>query len=174
MPAQRLGAKVPFLRSEKTSSDAAILAEVATEVLEQYETRLSQRFDAFCAILPTAPFLRGSALRDAYKLMQEKGFDEVLPIMRFGYPIQRSLQIRDGRVSMVWPEHMSSMSNHLEPRYHDVGQFYWMNTAAFLREKRFFLDNAGAIILPEAEAQDIDTMEDWRVAEIKFQVLRGS
>jgi N-acylneuraminate cytidylyltransferase len=33
------------------------------------------------------------------------------------------------------------------------------------------MKNSGAIIIPENEGQDIDTMEDWRLAELKYKLL---
>ena len=59
--AVRYGAKVPFMRSEKTSNDFAATADVIKEVLEEYE-KLGKSFEWLCCIYPTAPFLKGEVL----------------------------------------------------------------------------------------------------------------
>jgi len=39
-----------------------------------------------------------------------------------------------------------------------------------LSEKKLWTTNAGVVILNEMEAQDIDTIDDWAVAELKFKM----
>ena len=146
--AEQSGATVPFRRSEKNANDYATLADVILEVIAQYET-LGKQFDTICCILPTAPFFLEKKIQKAYQVLIEKDFDTVFPIKAFSYPIQRSLQIDDDKVKMVWPEHLNTRSQDLPERYHDSGQFYWVNTARFLKEKTLFGSNSGGIILSE-------------------------
>ena len=47
--AKRVGAKVPFFRSEQTSNDYATTAEVIAEVLSSYE-RIGMKFQTVCCI----------------------------------------------------------------------------------------------------------------------------
>jgi len=74
---------------------------------------------------------------------------------------------------MFQPENFAKRSQGLEPAYHDSGQFYLMRVSEFMKQKRFFAQNAGAIILPESEVQDIDTEEDWKIAEMKYRILKN-
>ncbi len=63
-------------------------------------------------------------------------------------------------------------SQDLEKMYHDAGQFYVFTIDIFKREKRMVAGNTSAIIIPETEVQDIDTEEDWNIAEIKYSNLK--
>ena len=72
---------------------------------------------------------------------------------------------------MVWQEHLNTRSQDLEPRYHDSGQFYWLNTDRFLENKKLFTSNSGAIVISQLEAQDIDTAADWKLAEMKYKLM---
>jgi len=166
------GATVPFLRSEKTANDFAHIGEVLTEVLETY-TEFGKFFDSFCCILATAPFLSSSRIIEGYNLLQNNDYDSVFPVLKFSYPIQRALKIEDKKVSMIQPEHLLSRSQDLMPAYHDSGQFYWCRTNRFLSKKVVFTGNSGAIILSDIEVQDIDTPEDWELAEIKYQIIKS-
>lgn len=165
------GVKVPFIRTEQTANDFATLADVVEEVVLNYE-ELGQKFDYICCILPTAPFLTSQRLVESLSLLVEGKYDSVTPVLRFSYPIQRALQIdSSNKLSMIWSENLKKRSQDLLPTYHDCGQFYWMRTNAFLREKSFFMKNGGAIVLLEKEVQDIDTLEDWELAELKYKIL---
>lgn len=165
-----LGAKVPFMRSNENSNDFATTAEVITEVLEMYK-KSGQHFDYACCIYPTAPFVTDFKLQEAYKMLIEKNAETVVPVVSFGFPILRSLKIEDGLIKMNWPEYISTRSQDLAPAYHDCGQFYFIKTDLFLKNKKLFSENSVGYEMPESEVQDIDTEEDWKVAEIKYSFL---
>ncbi len=169
--AKTYGASVPFYRSPQTANDFATIGDVVDEVLTTYEKN-GKTFDCVCCLLATAPFILPQRIQEAYQLMLDKHYNSVFPIVRFSYPIQRALRLTDGKVSMFQPENFAKRSQDLEPAYHDSGQFYWMRVEEFKKQKRFFAQNSGAIILPETEVQDIDTEEDWKLAECKYQWLK--
>ena len=169
--AEKYGATVPFFRSEKTSNDFAVTAQVLAEVLEEYASR-GQRFDRVCCIYPTAPFITAKRLRTAMDLLEEKQADSVLPVVRFSFPPQRGVVLEDGFLKFKWPEHRNTRSQDLEPFYHDVGQFYCVNVESFLRQRVLVMEKTVPLVLSEMEIQDIDTEEDWKLAELKYRMLK--
>lgn len=169
--AKSFGAVVPFLRSEQNSDDYSGLAEVVCEVLEQYK-HLEKEFDAFCCLLPTAPFVTSKRLLEGKEHLFKSGADTVVPVTKFSYPIQRAMKIEnDGSLKMFWPENYEKRSQDLEPAYHDIGQFYWAKTGALQKTMRFFCENTKPLLIPEMEVQDIDSEEDWKIAEFKYQMF---
>lgn len=169
--AKSLGAKVPFMRSTKNANDFAGTAEVLEEVVLEYR-RNGFVFESLCCIYPTAPFVSGEKLRRAMSLLKETGADCVLPIVAYSYPIQRSLKIEGDRVIMLWPENYPSRSQDLMPVYHDGGQFYCMKTSSLLEQRKLFAEHTVPIVIPESEVQDIDNIEDWKIAEIKYRIMK--
>jgi N-acylneuraminate cytidylyltransferase len=167
--ARRYQASVPFMRSRDNSDDHATLSEVTLEVLNNYES-IGRRFTSFCLILPTSPLLTASRLNEGYRLLIQNNFKTVIPVCEFSYPVKRSLKIENNRLSMNWPEYENTRSQDLSPAYHDAGQFYWCITQSFLEEKRFFGPDCGAVILSTMEVQDIDTPDDWKLAELKYKL----
>ena len=105
--------------------------------------------------------------------MAESHADAVQPVVRFSFPPQRGVCIRDGEVRFLWPEYRTARSQDLEPYYHDVGQFYCLNAKSFLSQKTLVMERTLPFILPELEVQDIDTEEDWKIAELKYRLLHG-
>src|SRR5438309_2211619 len=83
-------------------------------------------------------------------------------------PILQSLKVEDGLLKMNWPEYSNSRSQDLAPAFHDSGQFYFFKTEAFLKTKKLFMDFTIPLEVPESEVQDIDTEEDWKIAELKY------
>ncbi len=166
--AEKYGAVIPFMRSEKTSDDYATTADVITEVLEKYRS-IGKSFDAFACIYPTAPFITGGKLSDAVSLLD--GSDAVISVVKFSFPPQRAFVVREGNVVFQYPEYERTRSQDLEPIYHDCGQFYICNTDKFLEAHSLILPKTKPFILPEEEVQDIDTISDWEIAEAKYSVL---
>ena len=171
--ARRAGANVPLMRSAEASDDHATTPDVLIEVLNRYGED-GDFFDLGCCLYPTAPFVTPEDLVQGRDLLITAGFNAVMPIAAFSYPIWRSLK-RDssGRVTMNFQEHLSTRSQDLPPAYHDAGQWYWFRTADFLRDQVLLGPNTGSILLPETRVQDIDNEDDWRLAEIKHEGLFG-
>lgn len=170
--AKNAGAKVPFMRSKDTANDFATTADVIDEVLQQYKTN-DVEFDYVCCIYPTAPFVTAKCLKEAMELLMNGNSDSVVPVVKFGFPPQRGVIIQDGRVSFKWPEFALARSQDLESMYHDCGQFYCLNIESFEKQKCLVMANTMPYIREEKEVQDIDTMEDWYLAEIKYRMLYG-
>lgn len=169
--AQSFGASIPFLRTHQSANDYATLSDTILEVLSMYEQKREKQFDNFCCILPTSPLLNTSFVSEAYRKLITNTYDSVFSAVQYSYPIQRSLVMDNDTIAMKWPEYLNSRSQDLEPSYHDAGQLYWMKTEQFKNKKVLWTDNSSAIILPEIYVQDIDTEEDWEIAELKYRLL---
>ena len=169
--ARDLGAEVPFLRSAQTASDHATTADVLREVIERY-AQDGLQFDLACNLYPTAPLATAADLRAGLGLMETGGFDAVLAVAAFSFPILRSLsRDRDGRVRLNFPEHRDTRSQDLATAYHDAGQWCWFRVDAFLASGALLGDNTGSVSLPPDRVQDIDTEDDWAMATLKHEQL---
>lgn len=169
--AMAYGAKVPFLRSTKNSDDFATTADVLLEVLEQYKKR-GESFDYMCCIYPTAPFVTAEKINEALRIIMNTDVVEVMPVVAFTYPPQRSYVINDGELVMKHPEHLRTRSQDLEKYYHECGQFYCYNVARYLECRGEIIDGILPITVSPLEVQDIDCEEDWEIAELKYQLLK--
>ncbi|SCY03903.1 N-acylneuraminate cytidylyltransferase [Lachnospiraceae bacterium XBB2008] len=168
--ARKYGAEVPFMRSDSTSNDTATTSDVLIEVLNTYEER-GEKFDIAACIYPTAPFITADRLREAVDMLEKSAdADTVIPVVRYSYPPQRAYEIRDGYLEFRAPEYMDTRSQDLTPWYHDAGQFYVFKTDSFLKTRRITAGRILPMEIPETEVQDIDTAEDWKLAELKYSM----
>ncbi len=169
--AKAAGANVPFVRSEKTSSDYATTADVLMEVLEKYQEQ-GQKFDYTCCIYPTAPFVTKEKLQRAFTKIKEENASQVMPVVAYSFPPQRCVVIRQGKIETLYPEHRSTRSQDLEPYYHDCGQFYFYDTQELIKNNGNITENVIPMVLSELEVQDIDNESDWELAEIKYKMMK--
>jgi pseudaminic acid cytidylyltransferase len=169
--AKKYGADVPFYRSAATSDDYSGTADVMIEVLHELRN-IGKKFEYASCIYPTAPFITTESLLNGYNLMKENQYNTVFPVCAYSHPVYRGLQLKeDKKIEMIWPENMNKRSQDLLTAYHDAGQFYWINIDDFLKEKKLYTTNSGAIILDELHVQDIDNETDWIIAELKYAIL---
>ncbi|HYF67649.1 MAG TPA: pseudaminic acid cytidylyltransferase [Ohtaekwangia sp.] len=167
--AREFGANVPFIRSEKNSNDLASTMDVIKEVMQFYVSS-GKSFSYGCCIYATAPFILAEHLAKGFDKLINSNLDTVFPVVPFSYPIWRGLEsLHDGKVKMVWPEYQNSRSQDLKPVFHDAGQWYWFNLKTPI--EALFTSNSGSLILSEEEVQDIDTITDWKLAEMKYKLL---
>ena len=169
--ARKYGANVPFLRSEATANDYAGTEDVIFEVLGRYE-ELGKSYDIVCCLYSTAPFVTADRLKESFALLGEN-VDASFTMVQYSYPVQRSLKInKEGYMEMNFPQYFDARSQDLDPIYHDAGQFYFAKVNAFKEEKRLWCKRTVPLVLSELEVQDLDTLTDWQLAEMKFNLTR--
>jgi pseudaminic acid cytidylyltransferase len=167
---KKYGAQIPFVRSEKNANDMAGTEDVILEVLNNYKI-VNKQFDIVCCIYPTTPLMTVNRLVECKNKLLQGEFDTVFPIIRYGHPVQRALKIHDNRIKMAWPQYENTRTQDLEPYFHDAGQYYWLHVKQFVERKQIYSSNTGFIELSEMEAQDIDNIDDWNLAELKFKKI---
>jgi pseudaminic acid cytidylyltransferase len=171
--ARSFGAAVPFIRSAASSSDTATTASAIVEVLEEYGRR-EQHPDVACCIYPTTPLLTGETLAAGRQILEQSpDLTTLMAVTKYPHPVQRALRLHDGRIEAFAPESLLTRSQDLEAAYHDAGQFYWLRVQRFLQHPCLIGPSTGAIVLPAWQVQDIDTEEDWALAEAKYLLSRG-
>ena len=171
--AKQYGANVPFMRSKRAADDYATTSDVIKEVLYNYE-KLGKMYDSVCCIYATAPFISSVKLIEAMELINSKKFDSAFTLVQYSYPIQRSLSIKSERVMMLWPEYLNPRSQDLEVVYHDAGQFYIYDIERYCAINGSVSEGIRPLIVSDLEVQDIDNEEDWKIAELKYQLMKAS
>ena len=169
--ATELGAEVPFRRPAELADDFTPTIPVIRHAVQQLSTPQTKVTHA-CCIYATAPFVASASLQQAFALLQDDAqLDFAFPITTFPFPIFRSLKQTNHRVEMFFPQHEKTRSQDLPEAWHDVGQFYWGTAQAWQTCDGIFSARTAGIPIPRYRVQDIDTEEDWRRAELMYQML---
>ncbi len=165
--AKEYGAEVQ-IRPEELANDYATTAEVIDYVLDN----LDKDYKYLCTIYATAPFLQSKYLIEGFKKLKNSTAINSFSATTMPFPIQRTFKIdKNGRCQMFFPEYYNTRSQDLEEAYQDAGQFYFtkLNRKS---DKIMFGSDSVPIILPRYLVQDIDTIEDWEMAEIMYKILK--
>jgi len=163
--AQTYGAK-PLKRDHKLSSDFATISEVMHEVV--FNLNLQNSNLSICCILPSNPFTEPDSLKKCLNL--GKHWDFVFPVIELEKSIERAIRISpDGKTHMVDSKYEFTRTQDLDKLYSDAGQFYWSRALNWLEKKSIFNSRSFGIVLKKYTSIDIDSEEDWDMAELIYK-----
>ncbi len=169
--AQKYGAEVPFIRPAELSDDFTGTGDVVDHAIE-YLKNQGETYEYVCTIYATAPLLQKKFLMEGYEKLKNSDAVNAFSATSMPFPIQRTFKLNEnGRCEMFTPEHYMTRSQDLEEAYQDAGQFYWTKTNQQGKEIMFGKESI-PVILPRHLVQDIDTLEDWKRAEVMYKVLK--
>lgn len=145
-------------RPEELSTDTATNVDFTTEFLEKHDC------DYVIMVNPTSPLLRQETLNGFCKYVLENDFDTVLSVAD-----EKAESFFEGKpINFSLEEKVNSQ--YLEP----VRKVVWALTAwkkeNFLKAKYegkcpVYAGNIGLYTIPTDESCDLDTEEDWTIAE---------
>ncbi|NMC47853.1 MAG: pseudaminic acid cytidylyltransferase [Desulfovibrio sp.] len=168
--ARQWGADTPFLRPKELADDYtgtnAVTAHAAAWLLEH-----GVAVEYVCCLYATVPLLKPHYLARGLEMLRTRRCPFVFSATTFPSAIQRALRLDDqGRVSPFDPRWINSRTQDLEEAYHDAGQFYWGTPESF-RKDTLFTSGSSIVVLPRHLVVDIDTAEDWTLAEYMYKTL---
>lgn len=167
----KYGAEVPFTRPNNIADDYATTMDVMQHAIKWC---IQQEWNVVnvCCIYATAPFILASDIIQGFDKISNDNVEYAFSATTFPFPIQRAITVnKNGEVEMLDSQYANTRSQDLVEAYHDAGQFYWGKSSAFLTGKAIFSPHSQAVILPRKRVQDIDTLEDWELAEMLYSVL---
>jgi pseudaminic acid cytidylyltransferase len=168
------GAEVPFMRPPELSDDHTGTIPVVAHAVS-WMARQVGPVEFACCLYATAPFVHAQDLRHGLDVLQRSDAQYAFTVTNFAAPIQRSFRITgQHRIGIFNPAHFNTRSQDLEEAYHDAGQFYWGRAQAWLTAMPLFSQVSTPIVLPRYRVEDIDTQDDWKRAELMFEILNTS
>jgi len=168
--AKEWGAEIPFIRPAQLSDDHTGTMEVIQHCINTLESE-GNSINYACCIYATAPFVTPESLKTAFELLIDSQAEYVFTVTSFPFPVQRALFINQSqRVDCLYPEFRYTRSQDLIEAFHDAGQFYFGKSMAFKVGTPLFSPASYPLILSREKVQDIDTLEDWRRAELLYKL----
>lgn len=169
--AESFGAEIPFLRSKEASDDYSTLYDVAKEVIINLNLNIKNLDVAI--ILPTAPLLTVSTVKKCLHNLENDEFDSALTVTEFEVNPKRALEIgSNGCIVKCFSSDIRYRSQDHKILYHDAGQMYAFSAKEMLGRETITSSKSKAVVLKRLECQDIDSEDDWFLAEVKYSRLK--
>lgn len=168
--AQKAGVEVPFIRPAELADDHTPTVPV---IMHAVNWLLEHGFSVeYFSCIYSNPFITSESLVKAFKLLKEKQVSSVIPVTTFPFSIFRGFKITErGTLEFTFPENALVRSQDLPEAYHDAGQFYWCDCKKFLDTQLILQPDTLPLMIPRYLSQDLDTPEDWGVAEKLYRAF---
>lgn len=161
------GVDVPFLRSAALATDTASTVDVVLDVLqrERFEGR---SYDLVALLQPTSPVRRAERWETAKMLLNSDNCQAVIGV---AHARNHPSHLFDWRsppslVPFTSSEERLLRSQDLSPVVYIAGNLYLVRTSVLEGGRTFFPDGTlGVLCDGPCEAIDIDTEDDWIMAE---------
>jgi len=164
---KEFGAEITGLREDRLSDDST----TSTKVMSYEASKVKEEFDLICCIYGSAPLVKHETIVKALDLLsQNQDVNYVFPVTEFSHPPSRGFRL-DAKSRLISLDSGSYLkrTQDIESVYHDAGQFYFGKPEAFIKQTPIFDKNSKALVLPRTQVCDIDSEEDWEMAEILFK-----
>ena len=163
-----LGALVPFRRPAELSDEHASTDAVLLHALDACEA-LWGSIEIGCCVYASTPFVTAPDLRHGLNLLQTHNATSCFPVVKYEFPIQQAFVLDGNQPRPVSPESLDMRSQDLQDHYHDAGMFYWFDVEKFKAGRKLFAADSVAFPVSPDRCHDINTPEDWNVAELKYR-----
>lgn len=165
--ARQYGAQVPFLRSEKTSGDAASSWDMVAEVLEKYN-KLHRTFDTIALLQPTSPLRTANDIVLGYELLNNKKAKSVISVCEMDHsPLYSNVLPIDHNMQGFIPKEIRNKPRQAFETYYRInGALYILSAEKMHTIDTLYDDNCYAYVMDRERSIDIDTSFDFMMADL--------
>ena len=173
------GADIPFMRPDELATDTASSYDVVVHAVKWLEENEDFVSDWIVLLEPTAPGRQAFHIREVVELAKKNVADSIIGITEmpghFSH-LKELLKDKDGVVSRVGD---GAIMRNLIHRNQDIPTSYYINSAIYALKRENLFDGNKSLWgnstygyeMNSKYAFDIDTQEDWDIAEVKMKKL---
>jgi pseudaminic acid cytidylyltransferase len=170
--ARQYDAEVPFLRDENLADDFTPVSSVTADALLRVDPA-GDRFDSVAQLLPNCPLRTAADVGDSYRQFEKTGAESQISVVRYGWQNPWWAMRRNERHELepVFKKYITARSQDLPDLFCPTGAIWWARTNTLRRTNTFHLENRTGWEISWQRGIDIDTSEDWAMAEVLFRLL---
>jgi N-acylneuraminate cytidylyltransferase len=168
--AKKYGADFLFKRPKSLSGDAIGTRKVIVHAI-RWLSKNVKKPSLICCIYPTAPLMCHNDLIKSFQKMKSKKWNYIFSATKNLFPIQRCFYFnKKNQLTLIDKNNFFKRSQSFRPTYRDAGQFYWGTYNAWVNKSIIFEKDSSIYLLPNLRTQDIDNIEDWKIAEKFYRI----
>ncbi len=165
------GAEVPFIRDASLADDHTPVSAVTLDVLRRLDPR-GGAFGLVCQLMANCPMRTAKDIVASYEAVRAADAESQLSVTRFGW-LNPWWAFRLGQGNVLEPvfeDAVTQRSQDLPPVFCPTGAVWWVKANVLRREGTFHIPGRIGFELDWRHAVDIDTSEDWEMAELLMEM----
>lgn len=167
--AKKAGAEVPFLRPPELATDTAQLPDSLVHLVNWLESEEGYTPEYVMVLQTTSPLREEEDIVKVWDMMEGGNATSVVTVCKT-HPRLYHLEAGNSLVLVNGSESQSTNMQEWRDAYVLNGCFvYLVKTATLKAEKRLITKNAKAVVCDAWRSVDLDTPEDWVIAELLFE-----
>jgi len=173
---KQYGAAVPFIRPSALATDSSPSIDTVIHAVEYFQER-DVLFDAVCLLQPTCPFRTKADIQAAIQTFTKSGADSLISVREVPHEFNPHwvfeaneaglLRIATGESEII------TRRQALPKAYHRDGAIYLVKTEVLLEKRSLYGAQIAYHLSQNPVHVNIDTMEDWAIAERTFLQLKN-
>ena len=167
--AKKYGAEVPFLRPAELAQDKSMVIDSIIHTLDRLEKEQNYKPTHLLLLQTTSPLREIKDIEDCWRLMQSTKATTVLTVC----PTHPRLYRMNNKNDIALVNGNEGMSTNMQAwpsAYILNGCFvYIVDIPTLRKERRVITAKTKAVICPKWRSVDLDTPEEWVMAEILYK-----
>lgn len=161
------GAEVPFMRDNTLADDYTPVSAVTLDALNRLDPQ-TDIYSNVCQLMANCPLRTAKDIRDSYVQFIETATDSQISVSEYGWLNPWWAMTRDDRniLTPLFKEQMGARSQDLLSLYCPTGAIWWAKSAVLRQHGTFYAPDYRGWQIPWQRAVDIDTEDDWKMAEV--------
>lgn len=172
--AKQYGAEVPFLRDARLADDVTPVSAATVDVVQRLD-ETEDRFAYVCQLMPNCPLRSAEDIVESYAQLLGTGSDSQISVVRYGWqnPWWAMRQNEKFQLEAVFKDQITRRSQDLPPLFCPTGAVWWAKAAVLRREGTYHVAHRTGWEIPWQRGLDIDTEDDWLMAEVLLAMARS-
>jgi len=165
--ARQHGAEVPFLREPALADDHTPVSLVTLDALKRLDPQAG-RFAFVAQLMPNCPLRNAEDIRRSFQQFAGSGTDSQLSVTRYAWfnPWWAMTQDAAHHLAPLFADKLAQRSQDLPAVFCPTGAIWWIKAEVLRLERSFYVGNRTGWEISWCHAADIDTAEDWELAEL--------
>lgn len=167
--ARRFGAQTPWLRPKRLAQDTSNAVDSILYDLRKLKEKENYSPDYVVILQTTSPLREVTDIADCWEMMQKTQAGTVLTVC----PTHPRFYYLDKKQNIILANGKNNKSTNVQAwrsGYILNGCFvYIVKTSSLLKEKSVITKNTKALVCPRWRSVDVDTLEDWALAEFLYK-----
>lgn len=164
--ARQSGLTVPFLRPAILSGDKTSSYAVADHALQWFQSQYGYQPEQIMLLQPTSPFRSPDSIRQALALSGQPEIDAVIGCKEIYRDLTTLFHCDHGYlIPLSTAKNVQGNRQQVKPLLTPNGAMYLCKTLALQTCQSFYPPNSTPLLMNAVMSLDIDTPEDWAMAE---------
>ena len=165
--AHRFGAESPFMREARLADDFSPVSAATVDALQRVDPA-GELYDHVAQLMANCPLRDADDILASYEQFTSSGARAQISVTEYGWlnPWWAMTSDDNHVLTPVFKERMSARSQDLPRLYCPTGAIWWATSAALRECGTFYAPGYTGWVMPWDRAVDIDTEDDWKMAEV--------